>query len=380
MNQTLLPAGCYDVLPPYARLEAKLNHQLLSCFESYGYQQVNPPLMEYTDSLLAGRGGVLSPHVIRVMDPETHKVIGFRPDMTLQVGRIATSRMHEASRPLRLCYSGPVLRIQGDATTKKRQRQQTGIELIGADNAQADAEIIIIAVHALQTAGVGHLTVDLNLPVLIGMLLAESSLDNDELGMVFESLAHKDATRLKQFQEQACDLLCELMLISGEASKALDLLKSKTLPEGLAEHLKRLEGIINIIRAQTGENVTVTLDVTERGGMDYYSGISFAIFSTEKSVELGRGGRYLIDHSRDRESAIGCTFYSDSIDRILPIPAPLPRVYVAAGIEEKKLAKLQDQGYVTILALEDAGNADIRNVARRHHCQFVYESGELIKL
>ena len=79
---------------------------MLNHFESYGYEQVGPPLFEYTESLLAGRGAVLSPQVIRVMEPDTQKVMGLRADMTLQIGRIASTRMKDAPRPLRLCYSG----------------------------------------------------------------------------------------------------------------------------------------------------------------------------------------------------------------------------------------------------------------------------------
>jgi len=57
MTKTLLPTGCYDLLPPIARQESDLSSALLSVFESFGYEQVSPPLLEYSESLLAGRGG-----------------------------------------------------------------------------------------------------------------------------------------------------------------------------------------------------------------------------------------------------------------------------------------------------------------------------------
>lgn len=380
MNETLLPVGCYDVLPPYARLGEQLNYQLLNHFESYGYAQVVPPLFEYTESLLAGRGAVLSPQVIRVMEPGSQKVMGLRADMTLQIGRIASTRLADTPRPLRLCYSGFIMRMKGEASSAKREMYQTGLELIGVDNAQADAEVILVALRALQAVGVGHITVDLNLPAFIGTILSESALDHDELDMVFEALAHKDSNRLQGFKEPACDMLCQLMLLSGDATGALTRLAEVELPEAVQAHLERLRQVVEILEASKGQEVTVTLDVTERSGLDYYSGVSFALFATKQQVELGRGGRYVIDRSKERESAIGCTFYAHSLERLLPEPAQPPRVYVARGTAENDITRLHNKGYVTILALSEEDSAAMRNTAQKLGCESLYQSGDLKKI
>src|SRR5262245_18668843 len=144
MPKPLLPIGCYDLLPPYARQESELSAALLSTFESFGYEQVAPPLLEYSDSLLAGRGAALSAQVFRVMDPGAHKVMGIRPDITMQIARIASGLLATAPRPLRLCYNGLILRMQGDQFKGDRQLRQAGIELIGAASPEADAEVILV--------------------------------------------------------------------------------------------------------------------------------------------------------------------------------------------------------------------------------------------
>src|SRR5689334_5987690 len=110
MSKTLLPAGCYDLLPPNARQESELSSALLSVFENFGYEQVAPPLLEYSENLLTGRGAELSPQIFRVMESGGGKVMGIRADITLQIARIALSRLAGAPRPLRLCYNGLVLR------------------------------------------------------------------------------------------------------------------------------------------------------------------------------------------------------------------------------------------------------------------------------
>ena len=102
MMKTLLPPGCYDVLPPHARAESTLSARILDIFASYGYEQVAPPLLEYSDHLLAGRGAALSSQMFRVMDPTAHRVMAIRPDITLQIARIASGPLADTPRPLRV--------------------------------------------------------------------------------------------------------------------------------------------------------------------------------------------------------------------------------------------------------------------------------------
>src|ERR1700733_5683721 len=186
MTKTLLPAGCYDLLPPQARQESELSSALLSVFEGFGYEQVSPPLLEYSESLLAGRGAALSPQIFRLMDTGAHKVMGLRADITLQIARIAVSRLAHAPRPLRLCYNGLILRMQGEGLKDDRQLRQAGIELIGAASPEADAEVILVAAEALKKAGITQLSIDLNLPGIVGNLLATEKLDNAQAAKLLE--------------------------------------------------------------------------------------------------------------------------------------------------------------------------------------------------
>lgn len=378
MSKTLLPPGCYDVLPPAARLESELTYRLLGVFEAHGYEQVAPPMLEYTDSLLAGRGAALSQQILRVMDPASQRVMGFRTDMTLQIGRIATHRLGHAPRPLRLSYAGTILRNHPDALNMERQLRQAGIELIGANSPQADAEVIVMAMAALKAIGIPKITIDLNMPPLIGAILADAPLDNEELQDVFHALAHKDSTTLASFDVPACALLTQLMHTSGTAEDALAGLKALQLPEAARAMMDEMETVIALISPHSGADVTLTIDVTERGGFDYYSGISFACFATGAASELGRGGRYLAGMGATQESAVGCSFYADTLRDLLPAQQPRPRAYIAEGVNAGALDELHRQGYITIRALPD--EADAQTAAKRLGCDYIYQKGTLEKL
>ena len=81
-------------------------------FAAHGYQRVKPPLLEFEDSLLAGSGAAVADQTFRLMDPDSHRMMGLRADMTPQVARIAATRLAHLPRPLRLSYAGQCLRVR----------------------------------------------------------------------------------------------------------------------------------------------------------------------------------------------------------------------------------------------------------------------------
>ena len=103
-NRALLPAGLHDLLPPRAGQESAAITGILEVFAASGYEQVKPPLVEF-ESTLAGNGanggGSLSGQMFRLMDPVSQRMMAVRADITLQVARIAGTRLAAAPRPLR---------------------------------------------------------------------------------------------------------------------------------------------------------------------------------------------------------------------------------------------------------------------------------------
>jgi len=123
-HRGLLPAGLADLLPPDAAREARAVDVAIERFAAFGYERVKPPLVEFEESLLGGPGAALSPQTFRLMDPVSQRMMGVRPDMTVQVARIAVTRLKHEPRPLRLSYGGNVIRVRGSALKPERQFAQ----------------------------------------------------------------------------------------------------------------------------------------------------------------------------------------------------------------------------------------------------------------
>src|SRR3546814_6985081 len=99
--------------------------------------------------------------MFRVMDPVSQRMMGRRNDVTLQVARIAATRLRDAVRPLRMAYAGQVLRVRGSQLRPERQFAQAGFELIGSDALAADVETGVLAAEAVAALGVPGLSLDL---------------------------------------------------------------------------------------------------------------------------------------------------------------------------------------------------------------------------
>lgn len=380
MIKSLLPSGCYDLLPPHARQESEISYNLLSVFESFGYEQVSPPLLEYSDSLLSGRGSALSSQIFRVMDPTAHKVMGIRADITMQIARIAVTRLNHSPRPLRLCYNGLILRLQPEQLRNDRQLHQAGIELIGAATAEADAEVILVAAEALKKAGVKKISIDLNLPSIVGSLLAAEKFEESELQTLLNAIAHKDISAVKNIPFSYRDTLIGLLQNSGAADKVLDAIERLDLPERARSQCADLRQVVEILRKYNNPDWNITIDATENRGAAYHSGISFSIFVDGVACEVGRGGRYKIEgeNSKHDIEATGFTLYVETLLDILPQTQNAKRILISVGISDASASELRAKNFTTIYALTEYGNCKME--AKRLGCGYIYKNNEIIEL
>ncbi len=191
-HPALLPAGLRDLLPPDAQTEAASVEALMAVFASHGYARVKPPLLEYEETLLAGAGAALADQVFRIMDPDSHRMMAVRADITPQIARIAASRLAGSPRPLRLSYAGQCIRTRAQRDSD-RQVAQAGIELIGHDSAEADAEAMLVAAEALAALGLPRLSLDLTLPTFAPALLDDAGVTGPRRQALSRALDRKDA-------------------------------------------------------------------------------------------------------------------------------------------------------------------------------------------
>ncbi len=374
----LLPAGLEDVLPPLAAHESAVVERLIASFQAQGYDRVKPPLLEFEEALLAGAGAAVAGQTFRLMDPVSQRMMGLRADMTPQVARIATTRLKNTPRPLRLCYGGQVLQVRGSQLRPERQFAQAGVELIGATDETGDAEVALLAIEALTAIGVEELSVDLNLPPLVGALAADLGLAAEQVAELRLALDRKDAAAVKDLAGDHAKLFQDLLRAAGPVDKALAALAKLKLPDTAAREVQHLADVVALIR-EAAPQARLTIDPVEHRGFEYQTGISFILFARGVRGELGRGGRYEASGPNgERESSTGFTLFMDTVLRALPAPAPAQRIFLPLGTPAEEGRRLRAEGWVTLAGL--AAVDDLQAEARRLGCGHLLRDGEISEI
>ena len=371
----LLPAGLRDLLPPDAEIEAAAIEAMMGCFAAHGYQRVKPPLVEFEQSLLTGSGAAVAEQTFRMMDPESHRMLAIRADTTPQVARIATTRLGRAPRPLRLSYAGQCLRLSGSQLAPDRQVAQAGIELIGSDEPEADAEIVLAGAEALAAVGLTQVSFDLTMPTMAGLLLDRETFKPERREALAHALDRKDAAAVTALGGAIAGTLTRLLLAAGEAGPALDALAEARLPPEARVLADRLAAVVAAIRARA-PSLRLTVDPLEFRGFRYHTGPCLTVYALGHQQELGRGGRYI---SGEREPATGLTLFPDAILDAATPPAPRPRLFLPAGTEDATASRFRAEGYATIAALGE-GAQPAADEARRLLCTHVLAGGVAVSL
>ena len=370
-RRALLPEGLRDDLPPWAEHEAAMVDRLMATFAAHGYERVAPPLVEFEESLLAFAGTSQAKSMFRLLDPVSHRMMAVRADMTLQVARIATTRLAAAPRPLRLAYAGHVLRVRGTQLRPARQFRQAGVELIGADGVAADLEIILLAAEALGTLGVRDLSIDLVSPTLVPAIATALGLPADTAAAARRALDARDVGALEVVTGAAREVLTGLMHAAGRAADAAPRIAALPLEGEAAAIRDRYLATAEALLARAPD-LTVTLDPGEMRGFEYQTGIGFAFFARGVRGELGRGGRYLAQHPDGHgEAAVGFSMYLDSLLRAVPAPPPSRRIYCPAGTDTDAARRLREDGWRTVTGLDAVADAPAE--ARRLGCSHIYD-------
>ena len=293
-DRWLLPDGVEELLPREAAKVEQLRRQLLDLYQSWGYELVIPPLLEYTESLLVGLGSDMDLMTFRVIDQLTGRMMGLRADITPQAARIDA---HSLGREgvTRLCYAGSVLHTRPKSPLASRSPIQLGAELYGDSSTESDLEVICLMLQTLELAGGRNITLDLG---HVGIYEAVvGSLDEDTEKRYFNILQRKASAELGALLADlpldpkiiaALQALSELH--GGEAVLAEGRKVLKAYPRAFAA-IDCLEQLAAQVQERF-PGVSLYFDLAELRGYHYHTGAVFSALSSDCDQALAYGGRY----------------------------------------------------------------------------------------
>ncbi|CAM3594060.1 ATP phosphoribosyltransferase regulatory subunit [Polynucleobacter brandtiae] len=297
MNRWLLPEDIADVLPAEARKVETLRRAMLDLYQSYGYELVAPPLLEFLDSLLTGTGSDLNLQTFKLVDQLSGRTLGLRADMTPQVARIDAHLLNREG-VTRLCYAGSVAHARTPVGSSAREELQLGAEIYGCATWEADVEAISLLLKTLSLAGLNKVHLDLShAGVLVGILDGQD-IAKEDIAAIYSLLQSKDRPRLalwaKCLPTESADALMALTELNGSCSDVLAQAK-QVLPKNklIDEVLSQLTKIFTAA-SLLSEELELSIDLADLRGYQYHSGVMFAAYVDSLPQPIARGGRY--DH------------------------------------------------------------------------------------
>ncbi|MEY2886784.1 MAG: hypothetical protein RI913_203 [Pseudomonadota bacterium] len=295
MNRWLLPENIADILPSEARKIEDLRRILLDRFQTYGYELVMPPMLEYLDSLLTGSGQDLNLKTFKLVDQISGRTLGLRADMTPQVARIDAHLLNRQG-VTRLCYAGSILHTRAAAGSSSREQLQLGAEIYGHAGWEADLEIQALLNDVLNLSQVGLITLDMSHAGLLTAILGDFSPKPESLDALYSALQAKDLpglnTTLQDWPADVKSAVLALANLSGSPEKVLAQARQNLPKTGVVKAaLDELERLCAAVAALPNAP-QLNLDLSDLKGYQYHSGVMFAAYVEGLPVAIARGGRY----------------------------------------------------------------------------------------
>lgn len=269
--------GFRDFLPEEARKRQYVIDILRSVFESYGFEPLETPALEY-EEILAGKYGDEGERLMYKFEDKGGRKVALRYDQTVPLARVVAQYANDLPLPFKRYQIQNVWRGENPQAGRFREFLQCDIDTVGTSSLLADAEIIEIASTALETLGFEKFKILINDRKVFSGLIE----DSNKLPAIVRAI-----DKIKKVgREKVIDEMVSSGLEKELTERILQTLEAQK-PTGninrLIDYLKSL--------GLSEENFEFAPFLAR--GLDYYTGTIFElIIQGEAGKSIGGGGRY----------------------------------------------------------------------------------------
>ncbi len=281
------PRGTMDILPKDAATWQFIESRAREVASKFGFQEIRFPTFESTELFQRGVGDstdVVQKEMYTFTDREGRSLT-LRPEGTASVARtLIENGMCSDTMPLKLYYLINCFRYEKPQAGRSREFFQFGVELFGASDASADAEIIAVANSLIKELGIKNTKLHINSigcsecrPAYRTALKEYFESHKDELCDTCKGRLETNPLRILDCKSPICSE------IAKNAPKTIDHLCSDC-----KQHMDELEGYLQEM------GIEYEIDTHIVRGLDYYSRTVYEFIATDigaQSTILG-GGRY----------------------------------------------------------------------------------------
>ena len=286
-----LPEGTQDRLFEECQERRRVQNALTGLFQSQGYREVSTPEVEFYDLFIQSGSPLPQEQLLKIVD-RSGRILVMRPDCTTPIARMAAAKLKDLSQPQKLYYDQTVFRSAHHHRGSRGEIAQCGVELLGAQGLEADAQVLTLAADSLEAAGlsrfhieIGHMGFFRELTDALGL----SRRETETLRDLMEAKNYAAFTdQLTPYQDRAPGrALYRLPYLFGGAEvldEAQALFPETTVIPYLRSLYERL--------TQAGDARRFRFDLGLVHQIDYYTGVIFRGYTHGAGAAVLSGGRY----------------------------------------------------------------------------------------
>ncbi len=366
------PEGMRDIFGQECREKKHLQDKLHQVLKSYGYEDIETPALEYFEVFSSEVGTTPSKDLYKFFDREGHTLV-LRPDITPSIARAASTHLAEQDN-LRLCYTGNTYINDSSYRGSLKEVTQMGVERIGADSPEEDAEVLAMIAECMLCAGLTRFQISIGHVGFFQALLEESQMNEEISKKLCSLISNKNYFGVEELIKEQClspaleQVFLKFPGLLGSV-EVLQAAKSLTQNPKALRAIRRLEEIYRILSCY-GYEKYLSFDLGMLGRYNYYTGIICQAYTYGTGEPIVRGGRYdrLMEHFGRHSKAIGFVCLVDQLHLALsrqeiPINTggkPQTIAYKSEDRREaiKKAKALRKQGRAVILMCIDGRGED----------------------
>ncbi len=288
-----LPQGTESLYLEEAYRHQQAVAKLHNLFISWGYLPVETPLFDFFDiyqDMISGR----EKDIYRLIDREGDLLM-LRSDITLflakQIGLLSGS----TDLPLRVYYSGAILRHQNQEDISKNEFFQTGVELIGKQGKYADMEVLTLLITTFKALELSP-RIHLGSRDILEKLFSDFS--KEAFSRVINLSGNRNFGELEHFIDgrvsvEKKSFILDVIAFIGTAPDFKILLEKSTYKPDMQER-EALDHLLSLwdMLAELGMEDHFRIDMSETGSQHYYTGIVFQGYLEGVDSAVVSGGRY----------------------------------------------------------------------------------------
>lgn len=336
--------GTRDLLPEEMAKRRWVFERIRGVFERYNFHEILTPTFEYT-ALFQLRSGEEVVEQLYAFEDKGGRSLSLRPDMTSSVARLFVNQFQNAPKPVKWYYIANMFRYEEPQSGRYREFWQAGVELIGSDKVEADAEVIALLVESYLATGLREFTVNIGDRILLDEFAKMLGV-SDDVGLM-RLIDKKDKMSREDFigslgefglSDEGIEKVLALIEIKGKPDEVLPNAEELFTSDKARKEIKRLYELVELLKAY-GVYDFILIDIGIARGFDYYTSVVFeAIAPNDLGIgSIGGGGRYdnLIEVFGGKPTP--ATGFAIGIERLIPIleskglipePKLRPDVYV----------------------------------------------------